>query len=530
MRLDRSIFKKYRYNFLFAFGFLGIVFSFEFFSFLFVDNYASTLKLIRLENILLVLATGLVISFMHRYVVLFVAFVLVLASVLEVAYYMFFGSYIQAIDFYQFFIHFSEVSESLGYEYKLLVLASLAFVMYAVVCIIFINKIDFKTHKSGYAYLILAMLLYGDVFYKYKGMNYEKYEYKLSHGIALRVLPTSDSFAFANFYGSFQYFVLRIVPNKIMDSKNKFSDTIFESPKKLNSINANIIFIIGESLGSDKMSLFGYNKNITTPKLQNRDDIYSSVVYAGGTFTKTSVAVLLNRLKYPGQTAQISKQNNCLFNLAKQNSFQTYFVSNQESRHLTIVDNLICKKYIDTYLSGDDLAKPLFDINLVNFLEEINFDKNNFIVLQQRGSHLPYALQSPKSFKKLNSEYENSVLYTDFVLDRLITKIKEQKTDKDTYIVFTSDHGEFVGERNLWGHGHFEKEIYEVPFIYFSNKDSYTDEVKNIKSHFDISNFVSKLLGYDTKIDNDEIYINGTDLDALAGYLHIKDTNITRHR
>ena len=38
--------------------------------------------------------------------------------------------------------------------------------------------------------------------------------------------------------------------------------------------------------------------------------------------------------------------------------------------------------------------------------------------------------------------------------------------------MFVSDHGEMLGERGLRGHGLLEKEVYTVPFIYYSNKQN----------------------------------------------------------
>jgi glucan phosphoethanolaminetransferase (alkaline phosphatase superfamily) len=141
-----------------------------------------------------------------------------------------------------------------------------------------------------------------------------------------------------------------------------------------------------------------------------------------------------------------------------------------------------------------------------------------------QGSHSPYEIRSPKSFKKFKSEYNNSILYSDYVLSSIINYIIHN-IKKETYLFYVSDHGELLNEKGHKGHGWFEPEVYKVPFIFASNRPISKEmmiQLKNIKSHYDISSTITKLLGYDTSIDSmskKTIYINGSDLDALGGFI-----------
>ncbi len=352
---------------------------------------------------------------------------------------------------------------------------------------------------------------------------------KLWHKQAKKLLPMPDLHSTTNYMRSLNYFLVGILPKKILSNTSQ-TFPILPHPKSLNkNIDYNIVFIIGESLRAKNMSLFGYGKN-TTPYLSNINGVYSLPVYAAGTMTKTAVSALLNRVKYPGATEQMSIQKNNLFHLAKKNGFNTYFYSNQKKSALTILQNYMGKKYIDNYEYKESLKKKIKmlhsnDFALKQAIETIDFNNgNNFVVLQQRGSHSPYHKQYPKNFKKFEKTYDNTVLYTDYVLSEIINYIKES-SKKPTYIVFTSDHGELLHEHGRNGHGWFFEEVYKVPFLFYADKanQDYNTSLQNVQSHFDVSNLVVSLLGYDVNISRtNDIYVNGSDIDALAGYLHIK--------
>jgi hypothetical protein len=52
----------------------------------------------------------------------------------------------------------------------------------------------------------------------------------------------------------------------------------------------------------------------------------------------------------------------------------------------------------------------------------------------------------------------------------------------------------------------------------------YLADAQNVRSHFDVSTLVIKLLGYDVLVDDASertIYINGSDTSGLAGHLKL---------
>lgn len=70
-------------------------------------------------------------------------------------------------------------------------------------------------------------------------------------------------------------------------------------------------------------------------------------------------------------------------------------------------------------------------------------------------------------------------------------------------------------------------EIYKVPFIFasFNSKKNDSELINNVQSQYDVSNLIVNLLGYKVEMpsaNNRVIYVNGSDLDGLSGYMKVK--------
>jgi lipid A ethanolaminephosphotransferase len=102
------------------------------------------------------------------------------------------------------------------------------------------------------------------------------------------------------------------------------------------------------------------------------------------------------------------------------------------------------------------------------------------IILHTSTSHGPqYANKYPKEFEVYKSDdivnaYDNTIRYTDFLLDGLINTLRDMK-DWKSAMIFISDHGESLGENNMFMHGLpmklAPKEQYEIPFLVWTSED-----------------------------------------------------------
>ena len=93
------------------------------------------------------------------------------------------------------------------------------------------------------------------------------------------------------------------------------------------------------------------------------------------------------------------------------------------------------------------------------------------MVLHQLGNHGPsYFRRYPSNFARfapacekddlqkcsraeITAAYDNALLYTDHVLASLIAKLQAASGAVDSAVIYVSDHGESLGENNLYLHG-----------------------------------------------------------------------------
>lgn len=93
------------------------------------------------------------------------------------------------------------------------------------------------------------------------------------------------------------------------------------------------------------------------------------------------------------------------------------------------------------------------------------------LVLHQMGSHGPeYSKRYPRRFEKFTpvctsnalnqcskqsivNAYDNTLVYTDYVLSSLIDLLRKNQDKVNTAMLYIADHGESLGEYNLFLHG-----------------------------------------------------------------------------
>ena len=193
--------------------------------------------------------------------------------------------------------------------------------------------------------------------------------------------------------------------------------------------------------------------------------------------------------------------------------------------------------HIEKYQNADELRKDCSgegcdydEVLLAGLKEQISTSTKNkiLIILHTSTSHGPsYSKKYPPHFEtfkpvcnsvelancsseELMNAYDNTIVYTDYILHTIIENLKQLKEYKST-MIFVSDHGESLGEKNLYMHGvpmnFAPKEQYEIPFIVWVS-DS-TRGVKDIEtvSQNHVFHSVLKFLSIDSPIYNEDLNI-----------------------
>lgn len=282
--------------------------------------------------------------------------------------------------------------------------------------------------------------------------------------------------------------------------------------KQITQINQKQVYVlaIGESLRYDNISLNGKYPRSTTPRLEALDNlVLFDDYYSQACLTMYSVPQLITRatpdnyqLNFAERsiiepfreagfnTFAVISQNNLL-------SYETYLTNGVDS--LIIVPNVVEDKEI---ISGDKTIVHIID-SLVQQYDKL------FIIVQFYGNHSfftnyekEFDVYQPNSNNEgaqrdsilLINAYDNSILYTDYILSSIIDIIDQPNIVSG--FMFMSDHGEMIGKSGA-GHGGNCTPIkaeYHVPYIFwwsntyekiFSTKVAMAKEHKQAKINGD---------------------------------------------
>ena len=232
------------------------------------------------------------------------------------------------------------------------------------------------------------------------------------------------------------------------------------------------VLVVGESARAENFGILGYGRE-TTPKLNKQSGLVAFTdVYSCGTETAVSVPCMFSNMGRKDYNATKARNQEGLLDVLKRAGIEVVWRDNQSG----------CKGTCDRVAFQDvsNLKDPLLCANnechdeiLLQGLEAFidSLDKDTVLVLHQMGSHGPeYFKRYPKAFEKFTpvcesnalnncsresivNGYDNTLLYTDHVLSTLIDMLRSRQDKVDTAMLYLSDHGESLGEYNLFLHG-----------------------------------------------------------------------------
>lgn len=226
------------------------------------------------------------------------------------------------------------------------------------------------------------------------------------------------------------------------------------------------VIVIGESACRDYMNVYGYERDNTPWMTQNRNNdnfIFFDNTYSSYKLTNKSLIYLLTEKSQYNDKEVYSSLN--FIEIAKAAGFKTYWISNQGNiSNYRESYNVVAQKADEKrFLEGSS-----YDEELLGLLDISNGNNKNLIVIHLAGSHSPYK-NYPIDFKKfpndnINDNYDNSILYTDYILQQIFAKLSPHNLDLFIYI---SDHGEKKGMlRNQ-----FDFRMERIPFVMYCSDD-----------------------------------------------------------
>ncbi|WBM70728.1 kdo(2)-lipid A phosphoethanolamine 7''-transferase [Buttiauxella sp. WJP83] len=275
--------------------------------------------------------------------------------------------------------------------------------------------------------------------------------------------------------------------NSLMNPATKFT---YVAPKELD--DTYVVFVIGETTRWDHMGILGYGRD-TTPKLAKEKNLVSFRGESCDTATKLSLRCMFVREGGAEDNPQRTLKEQNVFAVLKQLGFSSELFAMQSEVWFygnTMADNFSYREQIAA--EPRNSGKQVDDMLLVEEMKrsvDKHPDGKHLIVLHTKGSHFSYVQRYPRSFAKWTPEcvsidsecskeqlinaFDNSVLYTDTVLDSVISQLR----DKRAIIFYASDHGESIDEKKHL-HGTPRKmappEQFRVPLLVWAS-DKYLE-------------------------------------------------------
>ncbi len=270
-----------------------------------------------------------------------------------------------------------------------------------------------------------------------------------------------------------------------------------------------MILVVGETARAANYSLGNYVINDTNAYTKEESIVYFDNFYSCGTSTAISVPCMFSDYKRENFSKSTYYRENVL-NILHKVGVNVAWIGNNSGGCQGVCKNLEKVKI---------LKEPYDEVLLAEVLENLKeLEKQNLIIVHLQGSHGPtYYQRYPNAFKKflptcdtnelqkctqeeLINTYDNTLLYTDYIIKSLMDMLKEYP-NYETSLIYLSDHGESLGENGIYLHGlpYFiaPKEQIHIPFMFFSNNPSLMQIAQSRKSLLlSQDNIFSTLLGY----------------------------------
>lgn len=260
-----------------------------------------------------------------------------------------------------------------------------------------------------------------------------------------------------------------------------------------------VVLVIGEAMRHSNWTINGYEK-ITSPYLMNSENLISfQQHFSNANQTSNSIPTLMT--KATPIDFEIAFKERSIIGLFKEANYKTYWISNQFIFFLenqTEPDSLIA-----------NLDKPeitdLETFDPFNYILESRNDNKVFILINLIGNHTvppsPFKnhfkpntnekkiISYSESKEELINDYDNKILFQDYILGELINSIK--KKNLNSILVFTADHGITLfddKDSSIFGYGSDNLSIHElhIPlFIWYSEQymESNNAMVQNLKKN-----------------------------------------------
>ncbi|ALR17828.1 phosphoethanolamine transferase [Vibrio natriegens] len=232
-----------------------------------------------------------------------------------------------------------------------------------------------------------------------------------------------------------------------------------------------LVFVVGETARSQNYQLNGYERK-TNPYTSKLDVISFQDFASCGTATAVSLPCMFSQLTHHNfDRSKADNQDNVLDIMQRAGIDVMWKENDGGDKHVAhkVKKIAVDRAKTDQWCNGT----TCYDMALLdNFEQEIDsMEGNRVVTLHLIGSHGPtYFQRYPKdkaffqpdcpradiencSVEQIVNSYDNTIRYTDYVLEQTIDKLTTLEDKYNTALVYISDHGESLGESGMFLHG-----------------------------------------------------------------------------
>ena len=234
-----------------------------------------------------------------------------------------------------------------------------------------------------------------------------------------------------------------------------------------------VLVVVGETARAGNFGINGYERD-TTPRLAREDIVSLRNVWSCGTSTAASLPCMFSHL---GKEAYEKRSSNheSLLDVLHRAGLAVLWVDNQSGckgicARVPSISTTALK--VSPHCDGGECHDEVMLHELDKRIAELPAErraKGVVVFMHQMGSHGPaYHKRVPPAFKRFQPEcasnalqqcerqqvvnaYDNTIAYTDHFLAESIAWLK--KHSGPSALIYVADHGESLGENNLYLHG-----------------------------------------------------------------------------
>lgn len=390
---------------------------------------------------------------------------------------------------------FSEASSFLSWEMA----AYIIFLGILPGVMLFLKKIEYGSWKKSAANVAIAIA----AILVAVGCNMKNFTWidKQAPVLGSRLMPWSYIVNSFRYYSHWK---------KINQKETLLPDATFNDSRDV------VILVIGESARSQNFSLYGYERE--TNPLMKADSVTALKAKASDTYTTATVKAILQH-----------KRSRTLYEILPNYLYRNgvdviWRTSNWGTPPIHINKKYTKKQLADMYPECDGRYDGILLAGLKEEIEASASDKI-FISLHTYTSHGPsYFSNTPEEFKTFTPEcrtvemsqadrselinaYDNTIIYTDYLIHCIIEMLREMP-ERRACVIFISDHGESLGEKNLYMHGvplsMAPDEQIKIPFIVWTSDPSMRIKELESAGHHNIYHTTLRFLGAQTEVYDPE--------------------------